>query len=238
MFNNRYSILAIIPARGGSKSIPGKNLCKIGEHSLVGRAALLVNNLSFIDEKIITTDDLEIAEEAKKYGLEVPFLRSTSLSCDTATSLDMWRDAWIRSETYFKRKFDISILLEPTSPLRTIEDVNKTVATLINDKVGCVLTVSKTPAHYTPHKTLAVSENNEVSFYIENGSKFSLRQNIPQYYHRNGICYAVTRDHLLNQGLLLEKNAKAIIIDRNVINIDDPFDLEMARWLFNKNKSI
>ncbi len=238
MYNKRYSILAIIPARGGSKSIPGKNLCKIGQHSLVGWAALLANNLSIIDEKIISTDNLEIAEEAKEYGLEVPFLRSAELSNDTASSLDMWRDAWIRSESYFKRNFDISILLEPTSPLRTIDDVSKTVDTLINDNVGCVVTVSETPAHFTPHKTLKVSEKNEVSFYLENGANFSLRQKIPQYYHRNGICYAVTRDHLLNKGLLLEKNAKAIVIDRHVVNIDDPFDLEMARWLFSTNKSI
>jgi CMP-N,N'-diacetyllegionaminic acid synthase len=238
MLDKKLSVLAVIPARGGSKSIPGKNLCKITGNSLVSITALLVNKLTFVDAKIISTDDSEIAEEAKKYGIEVPFFRSKVLSNDEASSIDMWRDAWLRSEIYFKRKFDISILLEPTSPLRTVDDINKTVTTLINEKVGCVVTVSKTPAHFTPHKTLVLSENNDVTFYLEKGSQYSLRQRIPQYYHRNGICYAVTREHLLDKCLMLEENTKALIIDRNVVNIDDPFDLELARWIFTKDEII
>jgi CMP-N-acetylneuraminic acid synthetase len=233
---NNYSILAVIPARGGSKSIKGKNLCKIGENSLVAIAAQLVNNLDFVDAKILSTDDLDIAAEGLKCGVDVPFLRSQELSNDEANSVDMWRDAWKRAEEYYNRKFDISLLLEPTSPMRTADDICKTIMTLVSEKVGCVVTVSKTPAHFTPHKTLELTEANDLSFYIEKGEQFSLRQRIPNFYHRNGICYAVTREHLLNNGLLLEENTKAVIIDRNVVNIDDPFDLLLARWLFELNK--
>ena len=236
MLDNNLSVLAVIPARGGSKSIPGKNLCKINNNSLVSIAALLVNKINYIDAKILSTDDSAIAEEGKKYGIDVPFIRSENLSNDEATSIDMWRDAWIRAEFYFNRKFDISILLEPTSPLRTVDDINKKIEILITEKVGCAVTVSKTPSHYTPHKTLVISESNDVSFYLEKGSKFSLRQRIPDYYHRNGICYAVTREHLIVKGLLLEEDTKAVVIDRNVVNIDDPFDLELARWIYNKEQ--
>lgn len=233
---NNYSILAVIPARGGSKSIPGKNLCKIGENSLVSIAAQLLNNLDFVDARILSTDDLDIAAEGLKCGVDVPFIRSKELSTDEANSVDMWRDAWARAEEYYNRKFDISLLLEPTSPMRSADDIYKTIMMLVSEKVGCVVTVSKTPAHFTPHKALKLTESNDLSFYIEKGEQFSLRQRIPDFYHRNGICYAVTREHLLNNGLLLEENTKALIIDRNVVNIDDPFDLEMARWLFELNE--
>ena len=225
------SVLAVVPARGGSKSIPRKNLKQVGGVSLVGRAAQVAKSVPWIDAAVISTDDREIAEEAVRHGLDSPFLRPPELSGDTATSVDAWRHAWLASEAHYGRRFELSILLEPTSPLRRTEDVERTVAGMLDAGAPAAATVSRTPAHYTPHKTLTVSADGRIGFYLEGGGRHSLRQGIPALYHRNGLCYAVTRRHLVEQGMIIDQNALAIIVDRHVVNIDDPFELELAEWL-------
>lgn len=228
------NILAVVPARGGSKSIPRKNLKEVGGVSLVGRAARIARSLDWIDAAILSTDDAEIAEEGRRHGLDVPFLRPDELSGDTATSIDMWRHAWQAAEEHYGKRFDISVLLEPTSPMRRAEDVARTVEALLDNDAPAAATVSPTPAHYTPHKTLTVDGEGRIGFYLEGGAKHSLRQGIPAYYHRNGLCYAVRRDHLVDHGLIIDRDAVAVIVDRHVVNIDDPFELELAEWLLSR----
>jgi CMP-N-acetylneuraminic acid synthetase len=230
------SVLAVVPARGGSKSIPRKNLCAVGGVSLVALAARAVRSVEWLDARILSTDNPEIAAEGERHGLDVPFLRPAELSGDTASSAGVWRHAWLAAEERYQRTFDISVLAEPTSPLRTPEDIERTVRQLIRSKAGCAATVSPTPAHFTPQKTLTVAANGDIGFYLEGGSRFSLRQSIPRYYHRNGLCYAVTRRHLVDEGMILERNAVAVIVDRPVVNIDEPFELEVAEWLISKGQ--
>ena len=230
------AILAVVPARGGSKSIPRKNLKMVGGVSLVGRAAQVAKALPFVDAALISTDDPEIAAEAKAHGLDAPFLRPPELSGDTATSVEMWRHAWLAAEQHCGRRFDLSVLLEPTSPLRRPQDVERTLRGLIDAGAPAAATVSPTPAHYTPHKTLKINQKGEIEFYLAGGAKHSLRQGIPAYYHRNGLCYAVTRDHLVSQGCIIDRGAVAVVVDRHVVNIDDMFELELAEWLLEREK--
>lgn len=230
------TVLAVVPARGGSKSIPRKNLKTVGGISLVGRAAQVAAALPMVDAALISTDDPEIAAEAKAHGLDVPFMRPPELSGDTATSVDMWRHAWLAAEAHYGKRFDLSVLLEPTSPLRRPKDVERTLRALIDNGAAAAATVSPTPAHYTPHKTLKINEKGEIDFYLESGAKHSLRQGIPAYYHRNGLCYAVTRDHLVEQGCIIDRGAIAVVVDRHVVNIDDMFELELAEWLLERGK--
>jgi len=228
------TVLAVVPARGGSKSIPRKNLKMVGGMSLVGRAARVAAALPFMDAALISTDDPEIAAEAKAHGLDAPFMRPPELSGDTATSVDMWRHAWLAAEAHYGKRFDLSVLLEPTSPLRRPEDVERTLRALIDAGAPAAATVSPMPAHSTPHKTLKINEKGEIGFYLEGGARHSLRQGIPVYYHRNGLCYAVTRDHLVNEGCIIDRGAVAVVIDRHVVNIDDMFELELAEWLLER----
>lgn len=230
------SVLAVVPARGGSKSIPRKNLKEIGGISLVGRAAVVARALPWIDAALISTDDREIRDEAVRHGLDAPFMRPDELSGDTAGSIDMWRHAWLAAEEHYGRRFDISVLLEPTSPMRRLEDVERTVKTLLQTNAPAAATVSRTPAHYTPHKTLTVDEQGTIGFYLSDGARHSLRQGIPAYYHRNGLCYAVTRAHLIEHGRIIDRDAQAVVIDRHVVNIDDPFELELTEWLLNRER--
>ena len=230
------TVLAVVPARGGSKSIPRKNLKTVGGVSLVGRAAQVAAALPLIDAALISTDDPEIAAEAKAHGLDAPFMRPPELSGDTATSVDMWRHAWLAVEAHYGKRFDLSVLLEPTSPLRRPEDVERTLRALIGAGAPAAATVSPTPAHYTPHKTLQINDKGEIIFYLEGGAKHSLRQGIPAYYHRNGLCYAVTRDHLVNEGCIIDHGAVAVVVNRHVVNIDDMLELELAEWLLEREK--
>lgn len=228
------SVLAVVPARGGSKSIPRKNLAPVGGTSLVGRAGALAASIDWIDEAVISTDDDEILAEAIAHGLDAPFVRPADLASDTAKSVDMWRHAWLASEAHYGRRFDLSVLLEPTSPLRSADDLARTVAALVGGKHAAAATVSPTPAHFTPHKTLTVDGEGRIGFYLEGGQRFALRQSIPRYYHRNGLCYAVRRATLVDHRTILEVDCAAVVVERPLVNIDEPFELELAEFLLHR----
>jgi CMP-N,N'-diacetyllegionaminic acid synthase len=232
-----FNILAVVPARGGSKGIPRKNLQLVGGLSLVARAAGVARSLDWLDAAVISTDDPEMAEEGRRYGLDVPFMRPAELAGDKSLGIDVWRHAWLASEEHYGKRFDISVKLEPTSPLRRPEDVERTVRKLIDGGHPAAATVSPTPAHYSPHKTLTVSDDGIIGFYLADGAAFSLRQGIPQYYHRNGICYAAVRAHVVDRRMIIDQDAAAVIIERPVVNIDEALELELAAWLLEREKS-
>lgn len=229
-----HTVLAVVPARGGSKGIPRKNLQTVCGISLVGHAARVTAALqAWLDHRVLSTDDEEIAAEGRRWGLDTPFMRPADLAGDKANSIDMWRHAWLASEANYGMRFDISILLEPTSPLRNATDVERTLATLVGETAfSGAVTVSRTPAHFTPHKTLRVDRNQCLDYYLPEGENFSQRQQIPPYYFRNGICYAVWRDTLVDRRRIMERGScAAVIVDRPVVNIDEPLDLKLAELL-------
>ncbi len=228
------SVLAVIPARGGSKGIPRKNMRVLGSRSLIGWAAKTASELAWIDKAVISTDDREMAEEGRRCGLDAPFLRPESLATDTASSADMWRHAWCESERCFEQRFDISILLQPTTPLRKASDVERTVQAMVDGNHRAAATVSRLPGHYTPEKCLTLDERKIIHFYREDGAGHTARQAIPEYYHRNGVCYAVTREALIDHGHIVEDGCIAVEIAEHTANIDDPIELEFAAFMLSK----
>jgi CMP-N-acetylneuraminic acid synthetase len=230
-----YTVLAVVPARGGSKGIPKKNLREVGGISLVGRAGELVRDLTWVDAGVLSTEDPDIAQEGRKHGLDVPFLRPDDLASDVAGSYGVWRHAWLAAEEHYGKRFDVSILLEPTSPLRRAEDVTATVKALLDGGHKSAATVSPAPAHFTPHKCLTVGDG-RIGFYHQQGTQHSTRQTIPTYYFRNGICYALRREMLVQEDAIIGDDCAAVIVDRPVVNIDDPFDLELAEFLLEREQ--
>ena len=228
------TILIVVPARGGSKGIKRKNLRVLGGKSLVARAACIASEYTRADNSIISTEDSEIGEEAMKYGVDFPFFRPEGLATDRAKSKDMWRDAWIQAEKYYKKKYDFSILLEPTSPFRKLRDIDDCLKKILEKKADLVMTVSRTPASYTPEKSFIKSNYGMLKKYKASGKDYSLRQSIKPCYHKNGICYIVTRKHLIENNKLFETdNIVPILINRNVVNIDSHLDLKLAELLIN-----
>lgn len=225
------NLLALVPARGGSKGIPGKNLRCVGGRSLVAHAARVALGVKAIDAAILSTDDADIAAEGARHGLEVPFIRPAELSGDGARSVDVWRHAWLEAEALHGRTYHLSVLLEPTSPLRRVEDVERTIEALLTSGADSCFTVSQTPAHYTPQKTLLIRSDGLADFYLPVAQAETIRQLIPSYYHRNGLCYVVRRAHLVDGRMIVEPGSLPLVIERPVVNIDEPFELELADWL-------
>lgn len=226
-----HRVLAVVPARGGSKGIPRKNLVEVGGRTLIARAAEVANACPSIDLAVISTDDPDMAEEGRRHGLAFTGLRPPHLSGDTAASIDVWQHVWAETEAQTGEVFDISVLLEPTSPLRTSDDVERVLQVLVSGHHRAAATVSPTPAHYTPHKTLIVDDQGRLSSLLPRELSPALRQSIPAQVHRNGICYAAWKQTIFEDRTIVEVDCAAVVIERPVVNIDDPFEIELAEWL-------
>jgi CMP-N-acetylneuraminic acid synthetase len=228
---NGRTVLAVIPARGGSKGVPRKNLAEVGGLSLVARAARVALALPWLDRAVLSTDDPDIAEEGRRHGLEVPFMRPAELAGDRAAAAPAWQHAWLASEAHFGGLFDYSVWLQPTSPFRTAEDVERTLRAVIDGGHKAATTVSRVPGHFTPQKILTMEPGGRIAHYLPEGASVVARQEIPPYWYRNGLCYAVRRDTLVERGHIIEEDCVGVEIEGPVVNIDDPLELEIARFL-------
>jgi CMP-N-acetylneuraminic acid synthetase len=228
---NSLSVLAVIPARGGSKGIPNKNLRKVGGRSLIEHAARTAAALSWIDRAVLSTDDEKIAEEGRSCGLEVPFMRPAELAGDLSPAVEAWRHGWLASEEHYSCHFDISLLLQPTTPLRSSDDVERTVRTMIEGGHRAAAAVSRVPGHYTPEKIVKLDERGCLSLYSEKSAGITSRQAFPTYYCRNGVCYSATRDAVVRDRDIAERDCVGVLIDEPIANIDDPIELEWAEFL-------
>ena len=150
--------------------------------------------------------------------------------------MDVWKHAFLYAEDFHEVKYDFSLLLEPSSPLRTSEDITSVVDLLTSSPCNSVVTVSSTPAHFTPNKTLRVNDSGKLEFFLPDGQNYSLRQTIPRYFHRNGICYGMSREMLISSDNAVIADASIpLIIEQHVVNIDDIHDLETANWIYSRD---
>jgi len=231
------AVLAVVPARGGSKGIPRKNLCKVGGLSLIAHAARTARALTWIDRAVLSTDDEEMAEEGRRHGLEVPFRRPAELASDTANASEMWRHAWRESERCFGERFDVSILLQPTTPLRRPDEVERTVATLIDGHHQAAATVCRVPADFLPDRCLTLGDDGRLRFYLPQGAGVTRRQDAAPLYYRDGTCYARTRRSLIEEARDVEEDCAAVVIDHFVVNIDEPFELVLADFVLSRGEA-
>ena len=224
-------ILAVVPARSGSKGIPNKNLRTVGGVSLVGHAGIALSRLECIDARIISTDSSEYAEEGRRYGLDAPFLRPAELSTDEAGALETVQHSLRESENHYGIRFDIVLIIEPTSPLRRPEDVLRTTLRLLRSSADSAMTVSPLPMKFHPLKIFGL-EDGKIRFYLDQGSQIVNRQQVSRkLYSRNGICYALRRECLMDKSRIITDNTLAEVIDRTVVNIDDEGDLLWAEFM-------
>jgi CMP-N,N'-diacetyllegionaminic acid synthase len=226
--NNK--ILAVIPARGGSKGIKLKNLRKIKSESLIEITAKVVNNTKYIDEAIISSDNDEIIHEAKKFGLNCYFKRPNFLSGDRVADLNVLQHAVKTLEAKTKKFYDVILMLQPTSPMRTSKDINDVISNIIDKKFDTVWTISKVEHKFHPDKQLII-KNKNLEYYSVNGNKIIARQQLNESYIRNGLVYGYTRKSLLKDNLILGKNAGFVITNRYTVNIDTIDDLKEAELL-------
>ena len=218
-------ILVVVPARGGSKGIPLKNLRPVAGRPMVSRVGDLVATLDWVDRAVVSTDHLVIAETARDCGLETPFMRPTELSGDRIGDLEVLTHALEATEADDCSHYDVVVMLQPTSPLRRAEHVTATVDKLVNEALDAVWTVSPTDLKSHPLKQLTVDENGTLDLWDERGAGIIARQQLTPVYHRNGVAYAVRRECLLSQKTLLGERSGAVIIDEAMVSIDTEEDI-------------
>lgn len=221
-------ILAVIPARAGSKGIPRKNLRWVGDNTLIGHACQIATRCPSVHRVVVTSDDMEMGQEGLRNGADVFILRPSDLATDNANAADVWRHAWIEAERELDESYDISVLLQPTSPTRTIEDVEETIARLVTTGASAAVTVSPVPKHFAPHKLLQVTDKGTIAPVLPGSIPNIRRQDVPDTYWLNGHCYAARRESFLRDGVVLPDDAVPIVLDRAIANIDEIQDLEEA----------
>jgi CMP-N-acetylneuraminic acid synthetase len=232
-------ILAVVPARSGSKGIPDKNLQRLAGRTLIEQVARVLSHpdCGWIDRKIISTDSPVYAEEAKRHGLEVPFLRPAELSTDTSTAVEALQHAVHALEAAGGGHFDIVLIVEPTSPLRLPEDVRRVAEAVASSQVSSALTVSRVDTKFHPLKVFRRDEREVISYYSDGGNTITRRQQLEPLYFRNGAAYALTRALLLEEGRVFGDDAIGVLVERELVNVDEPQDLAYAQWLIETERA-
>jgi len=226
-------ILGLIPARGGSKGVPKKNIKLLGKKPLLEYTIDDAKNSKFLTEIVISTDDEEIAIAAEIAGCKPPFLRPSALAQDTSTSLEVVQHAI----TFFECQnifFDAVCLLQPTTPFREKGSIDKAIGKFITAKADCLISVLPIPHEYNPHWAFEENENGMLRIASGEDSIIPRRQELPIAYHRDGSIY-ITKTEVIKKGSLYGKSIAYIESNpKFYVNIDTMKDWVLAEELLNK----
>jgi len=228
-----YKILAIIPARGGSKGIRRKNLQKLSGKPLIAHTIIAAKKTKSINKIIVSTDDKEIGKISKNNGAEVPFLRPKQISKDTSSTIEVIKHALKFLQENQSYVPDIIILLQPTSPLRTSQLITKTINTLKKSKATSVITVSKITKH--PYASYWL-KNDFLKPFEKNFTKYSRRQGFPDLFFPTGAVYTFWYDTLKKFNSLHGPKIKPIVVHDEDIDIDNLRDLFFAEMMLKNWK--
>jgi CMP-N,N'-diacetyllegionaminic acid synthase len=223
-------ILAVVPARGGSKGVRLKNIRLLSGLPLIAHVAPVIHAVECIDRAVVSTEDDRIADVAKAHGLDSPFLRPIALAGDTIGDIPVLQHALIETERLDGKQYQIVVMLQPTCPLRKPEHVRGVISTLVDGEWDAVWTVSEAPLKFHPLKQLRLSDS-RLEYYDPAASAITARQQLEPLYYRNGAAYALTRDCLMKQGALLGARTAATVIDDELVNIDTIEDFDEAERL-------
>ena len=230
----KHNIIGIIPARGGSKGIPRKNLIKLMGKPLIQYTIEQGLESHYLNKVVVSTEDKEIANLSKSLGAEVPFLRPKKLAEDNVVSIDVVQHTLKKMEEIDKKKYNIIVLLQPTSPLRKSDDIDNGIELLLRGKADSVVGVVRTHTH--PFRMKRVVNDGWLINYIDQGFEdMRPRQTLPPVYVRNGTLYISWRSVVLS-GTMVGPNCMAYIMSKErSIDIDSKFDLIIAENILKEN---
>lgn len=233
-------IMAIIPARGGSKGIPNKNIVPLGGKPLISYTIKAAKQSKYVNRIIVSTDDEKIAEVSRQYGAETPFMRPAELAQDDSPVMPALYHAveWLdKNEGY---KSDILLMIQPTSPFVKSEQIDKAVEMLLsNPDADAVTTVIETPHVFHPYNIRVIKSDGSVVFFMpEDHDRYPTRQTKPKFY-AFGNFYVFRYDTLALQRSLYGRRCLPLVIDPvTAFDINYPFELAMAESILTtlKNK--
>jgi len=221
-------VLGIIPARGGSKGVPRKNIRLLAGKPLLqytAESALAAKGLSRV---ILSTEDGEIAEVGRKCGLDVPFLRPPELARDDTPTLPVLQHA-VKSLEEAGDRYDAICLLQPTSPLRRAEDIDNCLKLLSETGADSVVTVLAVPPEHNPHWVYFKDSSGFLKLSTGEDSPIPRRQCLPPAYHREGSVYIIRRDVLMLRNSLYGSKVAGYLVDSHrTVNIDTVEDWQRA----------
>jgi len=229
-------ILCVIPARGGSKELPGKNIKKLLGKPLIAYSIEQAKNSKYIDRVIVSTDSHKIANISKKYHAELPFIRPRKLAGDNSSTIDVLLHAVDLMEKNKNCYFGILVLLHATSPLRTVEDIDRCIELLFKKKADNVISV--TESHRNPYFNM-IEISNVKKIKLVKRSNFVTRQSAPRTYDINASIYVWKMDIFKKIKKILLKNTQIYIMPKErSIDIDDNLDFRIAEMtLKDRNKN-
>ncbi len=236
----KLKILCSISARGGSKGIPRKNLKLLNGRPLLSYAIETALQSKLIDKVIVNTEDEEIADIAKKYGAEVPFVRSKELALDHITLTEVSKNSMNEMDK-LGHKFDAILQLAPTCPFIESGSIDKVIQIMLEKDCDSVLSL-KVIEHEHPYRAKELSDNGEVSPFLKdiNVESFKQRQDLPVLYCSSGALYLRKRKILHNwsgNDMCLGNSVQGLVLDDvQSINIDRPIDFKFSEFMMSEKK--
>lgn len=220
-------ILGIIPARGGSKGVPDKNLKELAGKPLLAYSAEVAHTSGLIDRLVLSTDSEEIAQLGRSLDIEVPFMRPTELAQDDTAMLPVLQHTVKKLEEEGWMA-DIIVLLQPTSPLRKARHISAAVEKLQAEACDSVVSVVEIPELFAPQKALR-AQNGYLKFWLPEGKSITRRQQLEPAYAREGTVYVFWRDVLMEQNSIYGEKCLALILSaEESMNLDDREDWQRA----------
>jgi len=230
-------VLAVTLARGGSKSVPKKNIKLLSGIPVIAytiREALFSN---LISRYVVSTDDVEIQEVAVKYGAEAPFLRPSEFATDTASSVAALQHAvdWVEKDEGMQ--YDYVIELMATNPMKTVDDINRCIKKLIDTGADSVIAVHRLDDHH-PARIKKIVDDRIVDFCVPEKLESRRQDLTPDAYIRSGSIYALRRDHLMVQGQRYGsvESRPYVLPPERAVNIDSEIDFLIAEQLLKKRE--
>ncbi len=225
---NGKTFLAIIPARGGSKRLPRKNVLDLEGKPLIAWSIEAGLKSKYIDKVIVTSDDDEILDIAKKFGSNF-IKRPNELASDTATTFDALKHTINNVEEY-----EYIILLQPTSPLRTQKHIDEAIELLGTKKADAVMSVCE--MDHSPLWSNTLPDNGSMESFLKNEVLHKRSQDLPTYYRVNGAIYICKTHTLLKEkGFFIHNNIFAYVMDRkSSVDIDEEIDFKFAEQILQK----
>lgn len=231
------NVFAVIPARGGSKRIPKKNIKEVAGTPLIGRTVQQANEASTIDRAIVSTDDEEIASVAREYGGEVPFMRPDKLAMDETPGAPVIQHAlsWVEQQ---QEPPDVILKLQVTSPLRRVDDIDGAVRKLRNDNAAKSI-ISVTEFEQPPFWAVLPDKDGYLHSYFDKDVLWTddipRSQDLPDLKCPNGAIFAAHRNFFIeNESFYTDATIPFEMPRDRSIDIDEPIDLEIVRALVEK----
>lgn len=227
-------ILGIIPARGGSKGIPNKNIANLREKPLLAHTIEAAKKSRLLHDFILSTDSEAIARCAAEYGLKSSSLRPPELSSDEANSVDVAIYEIQKYENEHNVCVDIVVLLQPTAPMRTSVDIDCALNIFLKSNTASLISVYEATTNHP--NLMYYLHDDKLEPILEEGRRIKRRQEYKPVFVRNGALYIVNKEQLVDRKSFVCANPTAYIMSRErSVNIDDPFDLELAEWMMSRH---